>query len=381
MTSRPATRTCAPSPRVLATLAVLACLWGPLTGTSQAQEAARTAAIPAIESNPTLERSLLRHTNAARAEHGRSPLGHHEGLAVAARRHAAHMAELGFLSHDSPDPARATVGRRLALAGVPLVEHGENVARVSGHMDVARESVEGWLASPTHRDNLLSEGFSHVGFGTATADDGTVYVAQVLAANPLERRGASASPVTETVHRWTLELSARDDERVAVFVDGRGRPPRQVDAGASTLQLELEPAERHRLELGVAIGEGRYQLQDAAWLDAATGELRRDGSTPGDRLQLEAAHMEEVHYRRIVLDLRYAEVSHELVLFVDGSHRPGAQVASGHLRTSVPREGPDLTVEVGIARSEGGDGAPRARIVERYLLVREEAPELRAAAP
>lgn len=332
--------------------------------------------LPPLEGDARLEAALLERTNAARTSRGLPALARHEGLALAARHHAEQMADGNFLSHASPDPAREHVGDRLALAGVPLVEHGENLARVADRDDAARESVDGWLASASHRSNLLSSTFTHVGFGTAEATSGAVYVVQVLAARPLERVATRVSLHEDAVTHWSIAVEADGPQRIALFVDGEARPPRDLPDGRSEIELSLGP-QPTRLEIGTALGDGRFALEDAAWLEPSTGSARPDRTAPAERVRIEEAAVRQEPRRRIEVTLRYADPPPELLLFVDGAYAAGSQIEPGHLRALVPAAGPPVTLEVGLR-----DGRGRGRILERFVLERAEPPRLVAdAAP
>lgn len=352
-------------------LAAWACLtWGAALAGS-----GLPVAFPPMEGDAPMEEALLERTNAARAARGLAVLQPHQGLTLAARHHARQMAEGNFLSHASPDPQREDVGDRLSLAGVPLVEFGENLARVGSSRNVARESVDGWLASGAHRANLLSTAFTHVGFGTARADDGAVYVAQVLAAQPLERAEVAVRVEEATIAHWTLRITSDADRSIAAFVDGEARPARSVSEGTFELDLTTGAEARTRLELGVELGSGRYGLEEAAWLEAATGEVRPDPSAPARSVRIEDGSVQREVRRRAIVEVRYRDPPDDLALFVSDEHRPEARRAPGTFRVEVPAHGEALALEVGVADTRG-----RARILERFVLERSAQPRLVAGA-
>src|SRR5262245_47658522 len=106
------------------------------------------------------EIQLLDLANAERGHLGLAPLKLDEGLVRAARAHAAQMASQNKLSHQfSGEPA---VPERIgANSALHLNLTGENVA-VAPNAD---EAHAGLMASPPHRDNLLSPNFNVAGFG------------------------------------------------------------------------------------------------------------------------------------------------------------------------------------------------------------------------
>jgi uncharacterized protein YkwD len=112
---------------------------------------AATAAAPG-------EQELLDEINRVRAAHGAPPLRLDVRLDQAAKAHSRDMVRRGYFAHGN-------IARRLAAFGAqgPLV--GENLGWGVGARGTARAIVAAWLASPTHRANLLRRGFRRVGVG------------------------------------------------------------------------------------------------------------------------------------------------------------------------------------------------------------------------
>ncbi len=95
-------------------------------------------------------------------------------LAQAARVHSADMAAQHYLNHQGKD-GRSVAERALA-AGYRWRRIGENIAAGQG---TSAEAVDGWLASPGHCANLMSEDFKEMGaaYGVST---GRIYWTQVF---------------------------------------------------------------------------------------------------------------------------------------------------------------------------------------------------------
>lgn len=118
------------------------------------------------------ERQLLDMANAERTRAGLAPFKMDDGLVRAARIHAAKMAAQGQLSHQfSGEPA---LGERIsANSTLHLDREGENVALAPDPEDAHRAL----MASPPHRDNLLSPNFNVAGIGVVR-NGAKIYVAQ-----------------------------------------------------------------------------------------------------------------------------------------------------------------------------------------------------------
>ena len=128
-----------------------------------------TAEVPAREGSPAAEKTgvpaeheLLALVNAHRVALGLNALIGSEEVADAARAHSERMIEERFFGHRSPDGW--TPGERLAAAGVAWDRAGENIA--AGY-DTPEAVFNAWIESPSHRDAIESDGWTHAGVGYA----------------------------------------------------------------------------------------------------------------------------------------------------------------------------------------------------------------------
>lgn len=140
------------------------------------------------------------------------------------------MAERGYFSHTLPEPANATLAKRVARSGSYLRTLGENLALV-GSVDTARASVAGWLASPGHRANLLHAEFTHVGFGTSPYPDGRVAVAQVLGYQPVALEEVQLVSVLLTSAQLSATVALSTPGELALFYGDRSSSPQTFGAG------------------------------------------------------------------------------------------------------------------------------------------------------
>lgn len=146
-----------------------------------------------------LERRIHRYVNDRRSEHGLDALSYDTELAAIARSYSKDMAHRGFFAHLSPDGDdfsdrydAAGYDCRIETDG-KIYRGGENLARnhlgkpvrVNGERaiyttadELAQAVVTGWMNSPKHRENMLSDVWRREGIGAYITDDGTVYVTQ-----------------------------------------------------------------------------------------------------------------------------------------------------------------------------------------------------------
>lgn len=129
-----------------------------------------------------LEGALSAAVNAQRADHGLPPLAVSARLERAARRHSRDMAEQSYFDHTAPD--HRTPADRVHEAGISYRLVGENIASLEEARDPAGECVAAWMASPSHRENILNRLFTHTGVGVWVSSGGKVLVTQLFLARP-----------------------------------------------------------------------------------------------------------------------------------------------------------------------------------------------------
>lgn len=100
------------------------------------------------------EAEVLALTNAYRAEHGREPFRNDTRLNAAAEDWSRSMAKGDFFKHST--------SAQVEKFGYDPASWGENIA--AGYA-TPEAVVDGWIASPGHRANLLSDEFEEMGVG------------------------------------------------------------------------------------------------------------------------------------------------------------------------------------------------------------------------
>lgn len=175
--------------------------------------------------------TLLAESNEQRAKHDRQALSLNAELSEAARMKALDMAERNYWSHDTPDGEPPWIF--IEEAGYNYMKAGENLAY--GFM-TSQQTVNGWMNSPSHRDNLLDPSFSEVGFGFVNAvnfqssDEETIVVA--LYAQPLHPTIADADDTDN--HQITASVAQNE----ADIVTAQQPPVRGSDTAQGVTRLE-----------------------------------------------------------------------------------------------------------------------------------------------
>jgi uncharacterized protein YkwD len=113
-----------------------------------------------------LEQSVVARMNAVRRSHGLRPLRLSHRLGAAADYHSRDMARRGYFEHDSADgtPFWRRIERFYPSRGFRSWTVGENLLWGTNSYGAAF-AVREWMASPPHRQNILSREWREVGIG------------------------------------------------------------------------------------------------------------------------------------------------------------------------------------------------------------------------
>ena len=143
---------------------------------------------------------LLILTNQKRQDAGLPPLTMNDALTQAATRKAQDMLTKNYWAHIAPDGT--TPWYFIKSSGYEYIYAGENLAR--GFYSTG-DVVTAWMASPSHRENVLSPNYKHVGFsiqeGPLTGDE-TVLVVQEFGST----RSTTTAVQTESAPQVTPEV-------------------------------------------------------------------------------------------------------------------------------------------------------------------------------
>jgi uncharacterized protein YkwD len=142
--------------------------------------------------------------NVKRQQNGLSTLSYDSFLADIARGHSWDMVTRNFFAHENPDGLSPR--ERGDAAGYPCIRHighytyegiAENLYQGyratsyytnaegkivsynwSSPEDIAQQTVNGWMESPGHRANILTEHFMTEGIGVSFSPDDKVYITE-----------------------------------------------------------------------------------------------------------------------------------------------------------------------------------------------------------
>jgi uncharacterized protein YkwD len=136
--------------------------------------------LPVPDDIALVERQTIDAVNARRVESGLSVLATDPDLTAVARGHSEDMAARGYFAHASPEGRH--VIDRVRVTSVAFRSLAENIYQARGMDDPVQSAVQAWMASESHRVNILGATFTRTGIGVAVDGDGNVYFTQVFLA-------------------------------------------------------------------------------------------------------------------------------------------------------------------------------------------------------
>lgn len=112
-----------------------------------------------------IEAEIHQIINAQRIGYGVKPLGYDTMVALVAKKHSQDMVDRNFIAHVNPDgkdPHQRLKENGLRCTG----GGGENIYYVTNDdTNIAQKTVDRWLSSPGHRENILDQYFKTEGIG------------------------------------------------------------------------------------------------------------------------------------------------------------------------------------------------------------------------
>jgi len=150
---------------------------------------------------------IISLTNIRRAENGLRPLVSNTLLSNAAQAKVADMFSNNYWAHFSPQGT--SPWNFITAVGYKYIYAGENLAR---DFDNPSAVVNAWMASPTHRGNLLDENFKEIGVAVSGGNLGGregVLVVQMFGSS-ITRLADSDTNTSENVSGRQTEVESAD---------------------------------------------------------------------------------------------------------------------------------------------------------------------------
>jgi hypothetical protein len=182
---------------------------------------------------------LLLQTNIQRQQHGLQVVQLNDQLSSAACAKRDNMFSYNYWAHVNPTTGQ-TPWSFIQAAGYTYTYAGENLAR---GFTTAPDTMNAWMASPSHRENILSPNYTDVGFcigqGSLTGESDTVLVVQMFGGRQLAVVPQQSAPLKPAV----AEAAEKQIIPTATPVIPTPTPtpqPTPVVAGADTSQIRSQ---------------------------------------------------------------------------------------------------------------------------------------------
>ncbi len=150
---------------------------------------------------------LLSSTNTQRQSAGLPPLSLNSQLSQAAAAKAQNMFSNNYWSHTGPNGQ--TPWNFITASGYKYTVAGENLAK---NFSNTQGVVDAWMASPTHRDNILKSQYKDVGFAVVNGvlnGEETTLVVQMFGAS---QSVIAAKPIAVEVPAQSVEAAELSSE-------------------------------------------------------------------------------------------------------------------------------------------------------------------------
>jgi uncharacterized protein YkwD len=121
-----------------------------------------------------LEQAVFEKINQYRHERGLAPLTLDSTISQHSRLHSQDMASRDAISHDGFEQRIAQLAQVIAHRGA-----AENVASNRGYADPVEKAIDGWLNSPSHRQNIEGT-YDVTGIGVVRTEQGEYYFTQIF---------------------------------------------------------------------------------------------------------------------------------------------------------------------------------------------------------
>jgi uncharacterized protein YkwD len=182
---------------------------------AQAADCAGADLVPAADNAAVVSQATLCLLNQQRAIAGATALTENGRLTRASAAYSQRMVAEAFFDHDAPDGT--TLVDRLTGAGydvdaAPVV--GENIGWGESTLATPRAMVQAWMASPGHRENLLSRDYTQIGLGIALGTpgegaDGATYTTDFGSGKPAKRHASVRNATNRPVQRAACARSSK----------------------------------------------------------------------------------------------------------------------------------------------------------------------------
>jgi uncharacterized protein YkwD len=191
--------------------------------------------LPLLSTTASAKAATLCLLNEERAANGIAPLRSQPTLEAAATSYAQSMVDQRFFAH--VNPSGQTIDERLAsyITGTRSYTIGENLAWGQSVLGTPVATVNAWMRSPGHRENILNADFEEIGVGIVPGSP---------SGGPLD---ASATYATEFGFREVAGGSSPTHASAASVSIGVTPPKAKAQANAPAKPKQLSAKTKRRI--------------------------------------------------------------------------------------------------------------------------------------
>lgn len=181
---------------------------------------------------------LLQATNAKRVEAGLMPLSLDDRLSQAAAGKARDMFSDNYWAHNNPSGKTPWVF--IVDAGYKYRIAGENLAK---NFSTSNAVVDAWMASPTHRDNVMRADYKDIGFAVVNGElegEETTLVVQMFGAGD-SQLAYQTKPVVTSKTAAVSEIPAPSGESRFASTAARYNAPLSLTGALGLTDVLVKP--------------------------------------------------------------------------------------------------------------------------------------------
>jgi hypothetical protein len=205
-------------------------------------------------------------TNVERVKVGDGTLRENSLLDAAAQAKANDMATLGYFAHVGPGGKQPWSW--ISEAGYAYAQAGENLAV---RFDESSDVVNAWMASPTHRANIVKVGYTEIGIGVAQGMyDGSpaTFVVQYFG-TPQNAKAAAVTPVLTPIiseAEPSQVAGAQTEQTSVISLPIATTVPSESASAASRLEESKGAETTLRQSVQAVIRASEASQNSSAWL-------------------------------------------------------------------------------------------------------------------
>ena len=288
-----------------------------------------------LYSSAITAKNIIDLTNQTRENLNLSKLKENDRLAKAAAAKAADMLKNQYFAHTSP--SGVTPWEWIQGAGYRYRYGGENLAV---HFEEAEDVEAGWLASASHRANIVNQNYTEIGVGVANGffeSVPTTFVVQMFGAPAVGSAPVAVASGTRNTNRLIISAPSNQslESGTVASANTNEEGPKKISEppvinepsvvvkplpGAYGVRLEVKNAEN----VTASLGEEQSPLARAGTSDIWSGEVKYRRETlgaAGEPLIVTAANSDAPALTKQLMVVAPSSSTQQFYIFDEGAEK------------------------------------------------------------